>query len=87
MNRLSFEVSVGGLTPETDIKLTIGKKELIDSADEEGMVYFDCKKLIKSNLRSEAIFLIASDPPEKHIYEIRKTKLVPKRIVEIRKEK
>lgn len=84
MNRMNHEVIVGDLTPESEIKLKIGKEELVDAADEEGMAYFKCDKLIPGNLRKEAVFIVGN---MEYIFEIRMTKLVPKHIVEVRKEK
>lgn len=84
MNRMNHEIIVGDVEPETEIKLKVGKNELIESSDEEGMAYFKGDKIVPGNLRKEAVFIIGN---MEYIFEIRMTKLVPKHIVEVRKEK
>ena len=88
MNRLSHEVMVMGIAPGASITLGFDKP-LVKDADKKGEARFDCSKLIPKNLRKEIPILIkqTGENDIEHIYEIRNTKLVAKRVIEIRKEK
>lgn len=84
MHRMSHEVVIEGLEPETNVIMEFSKSDtLVDSADEEGKVYFQCGKLIPRYIRKEVLVKIGN---MEHVYEVRQTKLVPKRIIEVRKE-
>jgi len=90
MNRSSFEVFIGDLSPEASVTMQFkDEKPLKDKADEEGNVYFDCKKIIPKKLREEVVIAVneKGKPNMEYVYEIRMTKLVSKRIIEVRKEK
>ncbi len=90
MNRTSFEVVVSDLKPETSVSIQFkDEKPLNKKADEEGKAYFDCKKFIPKKLREELAIIVKEDGKNdmEFIYEIRMTKLVNKRVVEVRKEK
>lgn len=90
MNRANFEIVVGGVNPEASVTMMFkDEKPLKGKADEEGMVYFDCKKLIPKKLREEVIIAVSEKgkPDMEFVYEVRMTKLVSKRVIEVRKEK
>lgn len=90
MNRTSFEVIIGDLNPEASVTMQFkDEKPLKGKADEEGNVYFDCKKIIPKRLREEVIISVQEKgkPDMEYVYEIRMTKLVSKRVIEVRKEK
>lgn len=90
MDRNSHMVMVTGLEKGSSVTMSFGKdKALVQDANKDGNVSIDCSKMISKHLREEVIITVKQkdQPDMEHIYEIRMTKLIPKRIVEIRKEK
>lgn len=90
MDRNSHIVVVSELDKGSSVTMSFDKeKALVQDADKDGNVSIDCSKMIGKYLRKEvAITVKQKDKPDlEHIYEVRMTKLIPKRIVEIRKEK
>lgn len=90
MDRLSHVVTIKDLEEGSSVTISFGKdKALVADAKKDGIVQFDCSKLIQKHLRKEiAVTVVTKGQPKiEHIYEVRMTKLIPKRIVEVRKEK
>ena len=89
MDRTSHLVTISGIEEGNSVTVTFGKEALAADANEEGIATFNCKKFIHKFLRKEIPVIVKQKGKNdmEHIYEVRMTKLVPKRIVEVRKEK
>lgn len=90
MDRLSHIVTIDGLEKGSSVTMSFGKdKALVADAKEDGVVQLDCSKLIQKHLRKEVAVTVKQKGQSdlEHIYEVRMTKMIPKRIVEVRKEK
>ena len=87
MDRLSHEVTVGGIDPDSTVEIVFGKDKLKGKVNKEGIAIIDCKKHISKNLRKEMTVIVKGKENEEYIFEVRQTKLIPLRVVEVRKEK
>ena len=90
MDRTSYVVTITGLEEGNTVTMTFGKeKALVADVNKEGIVTFNCSKLIPKFLRQEIPVTVKRKGQNdiESIYEVRMTKLVHKRNIEIRKEK
>jgi hypothetical protein len=92
MDRLSHIVTVSNLEKDDIVSMIFEKKTLQGKANKDGIVQIDCSKMISKHMRKEiSIIIKQKNTNEKkfveHIYEVRATKLILKKIVEVRKEK
>lgn len=90
MNRLSNEVTISGIAPKVSVSMKFETgKPITEKTNKDGIVIFDLSKEIPKNLRKEVIITVKEKGKSdmEHIYEIRKTKLIEKRVIEVRKEK
>jgi hypothetical protein len=89
MNRSSHQVKITGLEEGSTVTMTFDKEAIAKDANKKGEAILDCKKYISKFLRQEISITVKQKNKNdmEHIYEVRMTKLVPKRIVEVRKEK
>ena len=90
MDRLSHIVTITGLEEGSSVTMNFGKdKALVQDANKDGNVSIDCSKMISKYLRKEVAITVKQKNKLdlEYIYEVRQTKLIPKRIIEIRKEK
>ena len=86
MDNLSKKITVEKLTPKDNIELLFeGEEALASVANTKGKATFNCKKLIDNNLRKEVKFIVVGKEQFEHIYEVRATKLIFIKTVEIRK--
>lgn len=87
MDRLSHEVYIGGIDKGTEVEIAFGKDVEKGKANEDGIAMIDCKKYIPKFLRKEVTVKIKGKDNLEFIYEVRQTRMVQKRVVEVRKEK
>ena len=87
MDRLSHEVTVGGIDPKSTVEIVFGKDKLKAKINEDGIAIIDCKKYIPKFLRKEITVIVRGKENMEYIFEVRQTKLIPLRVVEVRKEK
>lgn len=89
MDRTSHVVTVTGLEQGNTVTMTFGKEALAADVNKEGIVTFNCSKLIPKFLRQEIPVTVKRKGQNdiEAIYEVRMTKLVHRRNIEIRKEK
>jgi len=89
MDRLSQDVFIGGDEPEATITNTYDKEVLREKVNKDGIDMFSCKKFIPKFLRKEISIVVKEKGKNdmEFIYEVRATKLLNKRVVEVRKEK
>ena len=90
MDRITKIIKIEDLEKGDSVTITFGKKEaLVGEANKSGVVKFNCAKLIPKYLRKEIPITVRRKGQNdiEAVYEVRMTKLVHKRDIEIRKEK